>query len=62
METTYISAAEAARITGLSQRRINQLVKEKKLPGLRIGNSNAIESGPELSKLRRLQRKKQKND
>ena len=51
METTYISAAEAATIAGLSQRRINQLVKAGILPSIRIGNSNAIEKGPELKKL-----------
>ena len=51
METTYISAKEASDYTGLSQRRINQLAKAGTLPSRRIGNSNAIEKGPELKKL-----------
>lgn len=52
METTYISAKEAADFTGLSQRRINQLVSSGDLPGIRIGNSNAVEKGPALKKLK----------
>jgi len=51
METTYISAKEASDYTGLSHRRINQLVKIGLLPGKRIGNSNVIEKGPALKKL-----------
>jgi excisionase family DNA binding protein len=51
METTYISAKEASDYTGLSQRRINQLVADGTLPSIRIGNSNAIERGPALRKL-----------
>lgn len=53
METTYISAADAADYTGLSQRRINQLVRANVLPSIRIGNSNAIEEGSELEQLRK---------
>lgn len=52
MRLEYISAKEAAVFTGLTQRRINQLVNEGKLPGIRIGNSNAVEKGQELKKLR----------
>ena len=51
METIYISAKEASDYTGLSQRRINQLVAAGTLPSRRIGNSNAIEKGPALRKL-----------
>lgn len=51
METIYISAKEASALTGLSHRRINQLVASGLLPGKRIGNSNVIEKGPALKKL-----------
>lgn len=52
METTYISAKEASNFTGLSQRRINQLAAAGTLPSIRIGNSNAIEKGDALKRLR----------
>lgn len=52
MRLEYISAKEAAAFTGLTQRRINQLVNDGKLPGIRIGNSNAVEKGAELKRLR----------
>ena len=55
METAYISAKEASNQTGLSQRRINQMVALGDLPGIRIGNSNAIEKGtPALQRLKRM--------
>lgn len=61
METAYISAEDAATQTGKSRRRINQLVALKKLPGVRIGNSNAVDRrSAEFVRMRRLWARKQK--
>lgn len=46
--------------TGLTQRRINQLVAEGALPGIRIGNINAIDRhSPALARLKRLKKSKE---
>jgi excisionase family DNA binding protein len=42
METTHVSASEAANISGASQRRINQLAQDGTLESYRMGTSNAI--------------------
>jgi len=53
----YLSANETAVILGVTQRRVNQLARERKLEAIRIGNVNAID--PEsIQRYIKQQRKK----
>lgn len=43
MATEYVSARIAAAMIGKTPRRVNQLLVDGDLTGIRIGNSNAVE-------------------
>jgi hypothetical protein len=61
METTYISAQQAATILRKTQRRVNQLVAVGILSGQVIGNSNVISKASVL-KLKAKQDSKNGNN